>query len=462
MVKRFVLFVLLIVSFEAQAQDFTLGSGSVPLLKKSFWGQAWDSKDGIFLGQLDQFYYATPNKEGHSYESRLKVGVSVSKAIGRHFGYDIDARVWGLMPREASMWIDIRSAYLEWHNLQTSNLFLKVGRILPNWGGMDEYSPIKEIFPKLMIDPLEVRSNGMMGVYGRIEEDILDFEVLGSPFFIPNLGAALYETDTSGKFYSPSRWAMPLYETATVGQAVVPLDYKMHAPDIADVILNLSGGARITLRDFYDQYRFSALMMHGMDPNGRMEVYGKLTTNFSTQGKNIGGKVDLYPRFFKHTVYALEGTLHSSLVDVHMESMYRVPDNPQDLPEYMVAPTEWKSFFAFQTKNEISFLPQLLLGLVLTRQFDPYQDPNYKIPSHSLNNIVGKLYWKPVSKLSAFSASEVAVSFKEGIWKNGVEWTPLNRLSISTGLDLIMGQDDTYWGILRHQDRLWLRGTYAF
>jgi len=459
MVKRFVLFVLLIVSFEAQAQDFTLGSGSVPLLKKSFWGQAWDSKDGIFLGQLDQFYYATPNKEGHSYESRLKVGVSVSKAIGRHFGYDIDARVWGLMPREASMWIDIRSAYLEWHNLQTSNLFLKVGRILPNWGGMDEYSPIKEIFPKIMIDPLEVRSNGMVGVYGRVEEDILDFEVLGSPIFIPNLGGALYEENKDGKFYSPSRWAMPLYDTATVGKAAVPLDYKMHTPDAKDVIFKLSGGARITLRDFYDQYRFSALMMHGMDPNSRIKIYGKLT---SAQGKGMEGKVDLYPLFFKHTLYAFEGTLHSPLLDVHMESVYRVPENPQNLGESMIAPIEWKNFFAFQTKNEISFLPQLLLGLVLTRQFDPYIDTDYKIPSRSLNNMVSKLYWKPLSKLSVFSASEVAVSFKEGIWKNGVEWTPFNRLSISTGLDLMMGKEDTYWGILRDQDRVWLRGTYAF
>ncbi|MBI3019467.1 MAG: hypothetical protein HYY61_06225 [Deltaproteobacteria bacterium] len=460
MIKQcIVLFALLIVSLEANAQEFTL-------LKKSFWGQAWDPGEGVFLSQLDQFYYATPNKQGYSYESRLKVGVSVSSnevgELGRHFGYDLNARVWGLIPKEASTWVDVRSAYVEWHNLQKSNLFVKVGRILPNWGGMDEYSPIKEIFPKLVIDPLEVRSNGMVGLYGRVEEDVLDFEALGSPLFIPNFGGALYETDMSGKFYSPSRWAMPLYDTATVGKAAVPLDYKMHTPDIADVIFKLGGGVRITLRDFYDQYRFSALMMHGMDPNVRMEIYGKLTTSSFAKSNTMGGKVDMYPRFFRHTIYAFEGNIQSSTVDAHMESMYRVPDNPQDLPEYMVAPIEWKNFFAFQTKNEISFLPQLLLGLALTRQFDPYQDPNYKMPSRSLNYVVGKLYWKPLSKLSAFSASEVAVSLKEGIWKNGIEWEPMNRLSISTGLDLIMGQEDTYWGILRHQDRLWLRGTYAF
>ncbi len=456
MIKRcIVLFALFIVSLEVNAQDLTL-------LKKSFWGQAWDAGDGVFISQIDQFYYATPNKQGYSYESRLKVGVSVSKDLSRHFNYTVDGRVWGLMPKEASTWIDIRSAFLEWHNLQKSNLFVKVGRILPNWGGMDEYSPIKEIFPKLAIDPLEVRSNGLVGIYGRVEEDVLDFEALGSPIFIPNLGEALYATDTTGKFYSPSRWAMPLYDTATVGKASVPLDYKMHTPDIADVIFKLGGGARITLRDFYDQYRFSALMIHAMDPNGRMEVYGNLTTNPSTKSKTMGSQVDLSPRFFHHTVYALEGNIHSPAVDVHIESMYRVPDNPQELPESMIAPTEWKNFFAFQTKNEISFLPQLLLGLVLTRQFDPYQDPSYKIPSRSLSNLVGKLYWKPLSKLSAFSASEIAVSMKEGIWKNGIEWTPLNRLSISSGLDLIMGKDDTYWGILRHQDRVWLRGTYAF
>lgn len=456
MMKRcIVLFALFIVSLEANAQE--------SLLKKSFWGQAWDAGDGVFLSQLDQFYYATPNKQGYTYESRLKVGVSVSKEWGHHFGYDFNARVWGLMPKEASTWIDIRSAYLEWHNLQKSNLFVKVGRILPNWGGMDEYSPIKEIFPKLVIDPLETRSNGMVGVYGRVEEDVLDFEVLGSPLFVPNLGGALYETDdATGKFYSPSRWAMPLYTQATVGKAPVPLDYKMHYPDIADVILKVGGGVRMTLRDFYDQYRFSALMMHGMDPNGRMEIHGQLTTSTPTKSNTIGGKVDMYPRFFKHTVYAFEGNIRSSTVDLHMESLYRVPDNPQDLPEYMVAATEWKNFFAFQTKNEISFLPQLLLGLMHTRQFDPYKDPYYKIPSRPLNTIVGKLYWKPLSKLSAFSASEIALSLKEGIWKNGIEWTPLTRVGISGGLDFIMGQDDTYWGILRNQDRVWLRGTYAF
>ncbi len=462
MIKRcIVLFALLIVSLEleTQAEEFTL-------LKKSFWGQAWESSEGVFLSQLDQLYYATPNKQGYSFESRLKVGVSVTKDMGAHFGYDVNGRVWGLMPKEASTWIDIRSAYIEWHNLQKTNLFVKVGRVLPNWGGMDEYSPIKEIFPKLVIDPLESRSNGIIGLYGRIEEETLDFEALGSPLFIPNLGGALYETDTSGKFYSPSRWAMPLYDTATVGKAAVPLDYKIHLPqrpaDIASVIFKLGGGVRITLRDFYDQYRFSALMMHAMDPDGRMEIQGKLTTGTSTKNNTLTGQVDLYPRFFRHTVYALEGNIQGSRVDLHMESAYRIPDNSQDLSEYMIKPIEWKNFFAFQTKNEISFLPQVLLGLVLTRQFDPYQDPSYKIPSRSLNNVVGKLYWKPLSKLSAFSASEVALSLKEGIWKNGIEWTPLNHLNISTGIDLIMGQSDTYWGFLRHQDRLWLRGTYAF
>ena len=75
MIKRcIVFFALFIVSLEANAQDFTL-------LKKSFWGQAWDPGDGVFLSQLDQFYYATPNKLGYSYESRLKVGVSVIELI---------------------------------------------------------------------------------------------------------------------------------------------------------------------------------------------------------------------------------------------------------------------------------------------------------------------------------------------------------------------------------------------
>src|SRR3989338_6512204 len=108
MIKRcIVFFALFIVSLEDNAQDFTL-------LKKSFWGQAWDPGDGVFLSQLDQFYYATPNKLCYSYESRLKVGVSVSKELGRHFGYDLNAQVWGLMPKEASTWVIIVSAKGEW------------------------------------------------------------------------------------------------------------------------------------------------------------------------------------------------------------------------------------------------------------------------------------------------------------------------------------------------------------
>lgn len=418
----------------------------------------------IGLLQVDNFMYASPNPKGSFYETRLKFGLNTSYQLTHTFRLYLNSNFWGQTPKETSYsFIDVESAFLEWKMYEkTTDLTLQVGRILPNWGSVYPYSPIRQIFPSFSLDPLESRPSGMAGFYGKIQESRMDFEILASPLFIPNLGGASYKVSDSGELNSPSRWVLPIYKIAQVGTAKVPLTYKIHVPSAKDVVLKAGGAARLSFKDFYDQYRLSASIFHVVDPKPRLKIDGKLAIQAQSQS-HMSGEIDIIPQFYRQTVYALEAHLTGGYwLDVHAESAFRNPENPSDLREDMIAPQEWKNFIAFQTKHQKFLWPQALFGLSLTRQWDAYIDPNYKLPTPASSHFFGKFDWKPFSKISFFTSSEVSTSLNEYFSRYGVEWAPFKALSFLGGIDFVSGENDTYWGFLRNNDRMWIRGVYEF
>src|SRR3989338_161272 len=419
------------------------------------------SQEAKFLPELNNFFYASSHGTGQSFESRISLGTDFLYSLSDHIDIAAKGDLWWAFPKTSSGWLGLQSAYVGWHSIYKHSIAsFKVGRILPDWGGPDEYSPIKQLFPKFAIDPLQTSANGVVGFLTSVQQDLLDIELILSPLFVPNLGGPIYDTNDKGKFYSPSRWALPLYYTATVGTAPVPLNYKLHIPKVSDVIFKAGWMIRMTLKDFFDQYKLSGIMVNTYDPRPRIKIDGLLNI---PQNSAVEGNVDVYPKFYRQFAYGLEGKVQNSFVDLSLESLYRIPDNPEGIREDLAQSQEWKNAFFIQTKEKLWLPPvQVLLGFSSTKQFHPYIDPNFKIPSPSLHNFIGKISWKPIPKLSLFSASEVAFSLDQGLWKNGLLWVPISQINVSMGLDSIIGKDDTYWGQFRDNDRIWLRGAYAF
>lgn len=440
-------------SLNVQAQVLTY-------VESSFWHPRKQFQ-GILLTEVNSFSYASSNPKGRTFEMRFHARAQIDQKL-KNFRFYFLGSIWGQIPQETSYsLIDIESTFMEWKSFEKMSEFsIQVGRVLPDWGSPHHMSPIRQVFPSFSLDPFESHPSGMLGFYGKIQENRLDFEILGSPIFIPNMGGALYEINDQKKLVSPSRWVLPIYNSAKVGTARIPLSYAITIPKVKNVIFQGGGAARLTFKDFYEQYRFSASVFHVMDPKPRFKMNGQLTIADKIQ--NFNGQVDIIPEFYRQTIYALEGHMKGHGADMHFETSYRDPQNPPGLREDLVSPEEWKNFIALQTKHGKFLWPQALIGFSLIRQWNPYKDPNYKLPAPPLNNLIGRLDWKPFALISFFTSSEISTSLNESLSRLGASFEPFRKASLGAGIDFVSGKDNTYWGYLRDNDRLWLRGTYEF
>lgn len=414
-----------------------------------------------FMMGNETFAYAAANEnnQGQSFETRLFVSTDLAYE-NNHITGELQGEGWLIYPIENSVWGHISNANVGYQYRGKADYFFKVGRVLPEWGSFNRYSPIQKLFPQFYVDPFETKTDGWVGGYAHIQENLVDLEVMLSPIFIPSFGGPTYDYRGDGSFYSPSRWALPFYYQATIAEAPVPLKYTLHYPeDIMDILFRPSGAVRLSLRDFFDGYKISALVMHGPDPMPRLRIQSRLDI---IQEKSFEGDIHLFPEFYNQTAYGFEFRAKRHGFDLYFESVYRVPENQEDMEEYMVKSQEWNHVFAIQTKHDHPYWPQTLLGISSTYQFDPYKDPYFKLPAPSLHNFLSRLEWKINPQVDVYQSAEWSVNLDQAIFRNGLNLNILPKFQVSGGLDVIMGTNATYFGYFRQHDRLWLKGTYAF
>ncbi|MBI4040625.1 MAG: hypothetical protein HY390_02030 [Deltaproteobacteria bacterium] len=428
--------------------------------KMSLWSTKPYTPFGLLVG-AQSYYYATPNELMGSSELESRLQMTFQKRFeSEHLVLGADTSFWASWPRETSFWGHVRSLYVGYQNVKDATVEMALGRTMPDWGGIDNYSPIKSLFPQFWLDPYYVRSDGMIGFYGRLKEDFVDVEVLLSPFFLPNLGGPRFDYDETGKFQSVSRWALPLYYQATVGSAEVPLRYYLHYPqNIFSVLRRNSGAIRLSIKDFLEGYQLSGFLLNGVDPAPRLKILGRLDI---LDQKDFQGTVDIYPEFYRHTAYGFEFRLDRPTFRLNMESVYRIPENNISLEPFMWRAQEWKNLISIQTKHQKPIWPEVLMGLASAVQFNAYQDPYFKIPDPSLTHFFGELAWKLHKNVQLTQGAEVSVDFDEALMRHALSVTLTQQMNLRAGVDLMTGKDDTYWGYFRDQDRLWMGVQYAF
>jgi hypothetical protein len=130
--------------------------------------------------------FSYPNEfQNKSIETRYRLTFKRAFRPYEGFQYAYHVDLWGLFPREAEDLFDFPEAYLSY---RASPLTLKLGRILPEWGTVPFYSPVKRIFSKFSIDHLSYQRDGLLGLQAAYHQRRFSYELFWSPAFIPDRG----------------------------------------------------------------------------------------------------------------------------------------------------------------------------------------------------------------------------------------------------------------------------------
>ncbi len=386
-------------------------------------------------------------------ESRYHLNLShKSKKRPAWFQYGLSVDLWGVIPQQTSDWFDVREIFA---GLNSKNLNLRIGRILPDWAKRDIDTmcggPLQKMFPKFVIDPLTNITDGIVGILGSYQRPIFQIELFFSPLFIPNRGGIRFEKTSDEHLSSVSRWLPPLFEEIKVGDAVIPIDYSLHLPSAKNVVLNQGGWLRISLQT--ERIRFAALGAAYLNPEPTLRHNAKLHIKDESL---LEAMVHLYPEFIREQMIGFQ-----SGVNIIQSKIFWDIDFFYD-GVYVDRESALKNMTGVQMKTNRRWLPEWTVAALFTKNLRDAAIPPSPLPSHPEQTLFSKIALRP-SAASQFSLScETDLSMRQRQLRGEVALGPFTQMKFGIGFDVISGEEQTYWGMFRANDRIWMKGSYVF
>ncbi len=402
---------------------------------------SWADSPYQMKAQFHGLSYASAYNEG-STEARYRFSFRKDVGNSHFFDYALQADLWKLTPREAADWIDVPEVYA---NLKLENVSFKLGRILPEWGSVDFYSPVQDLFPKFSIDPLSYQKDGFVGLYGALDLDSWQFELLWNALFIPTRGGVRFETDDSGHFYVASRWGPPLHYRVNIGEANIPLDYNLHIPELKDVVFKNGGFIRTSYNS--SPFRLSLIAANVPDPEPKIEYDAKLHI---LDESSLMGRVNLYPGFDRLWFLGVETQYIWRGFTLFNECAY--------LNHEVTAPQQLKGITGFTLK--IPSYMKWITGVSYRKLLEDRKTSRLSEITRSNPYFFSRVETNLFSWLSLAAFMESNFMLNDTVTSLKLAFSPRKNLEFSSGVDLLAGVDDSYWGQFRSHDRLWIKMRY--
>lgn len=411
----------------------------------------------------------TPSYPNTPVESRYHLELQHRSKQGTRVPYRFSLDLWGEIPQQTADWFDVPEAFLGLEGIpafatrgfagmtRNAGMTLRAGRILPEWAKNDMEGPIRKIFPKFIIDPLTETQDGWVGIQASYQKSLLGIELFYSPLFVPNRGGIKFQKDSEGRLSSHSRWLPMLFEEVKIGSGMIPLHYTLHAPSLGEILFKQSGLMRISLNARWLEVAILGARFFKTEATLKHDV--KLHIQDET---GLSGRVHLYPEFAEERLLGFQAGLRWGEVVFFHEAAYfsqesklrggvgfQIKLDPPPSPRVgSRGMTVWRWFPSFTT------------AIHLAKNFE--SEAPSPIPSRPEKSWISKATFRPLEKSELSLSYETDLSMKSRILKCGLDVGPFSRMKFGIGFDILSGNDNSYWGMYRANDRLWVKGSYVF
>ena len=388
---------------------------------------------------------------------RMEIGFNRNQSLLGGLQWNLDAKLWVSTPQEVAHWFDVREANISY---RTFDWFLSLGRFLPAWGGVSYYSPIQQIFPTFNIDPLNYEMDGLTGFYGAYKNDPFSYEFFYSPLFLPHSGGARYEVDPDGFLLPASRWAQPLFYSFKKGEVLIPLKYKLEQINFKDVLLQNSFAGRVSYQSKYFDLALAAAYV--VDPEARLHLDPKVQFKDENDLKTV---VKIAPQFFSQKVYSFEAKVHplaSDKINFLLESAYIDADNPDDLEKNIFKNKRINSLLGASYLGQNTFVKSLSSGLLYSKEFEENVQPKFIKLEEARLRFFSNMELRLLPKLSLLFFGESDFKLDDTALKTSLLYKMTKSIYVGSGIDVLKGAPNTYWGQFGSDDRVWLKVHYVF
>jgi hypothetical protein len=141
----------------------------------------------------------------------------------------------------------IKEAYMSSAD-KSADYTWKAGRSKLEWSKLDEVWGFGKINNRVNFDFFEPGQEGLTGYVGKQKIGLASIEFFGSAIYIPELNPSLDIDIDKGTITSRHPWVKPPPATTDQGSGEeTPIFYDVAYPDIAEIVLNYSIGAKLSI-----------------------------------------------------------------------------------------------------------------------------------------------------------------------------------------------------------------------
>ncbi|MCB9061139.1 MAG: hypothetical protein H6622_06430 [Halobacteriovoraceae bacterium] len=197
----------------------------------------------------------------------------------------------------------------------SANTTLYLGRKILNWNSHEGFWGIDHIDHIQAMDFASQEREGLAGIYISTKFYGINFSVLSSPVYIPQLNPGMRVVD--GKVKSSSEWAQlpPTHAEITPGN-IEPIEYVVNRPSNSEILLQRSFGLRVA-KD-YPKGSVSAYGLFKPENQLRLNIDGKYDPNKYVAEVQVTPVVNhhmIYGFEWVHNLRDLSFTIGSTLID---------------------------------------------------------------------------------------------------------------------------------------------------
>lgn len=215
---------------------------------------------------------------------------------------------------------------------------LSYGRLYVNWNDIDRSWQLGKVNNRVNFDFYDSEQEGLTGILLKSTKSHgFTWEVFGSGIYIPETNPSQDRDEEAGTITPKSAWASQIADSVVISGQQRSINYQVDMPEIADIVLQYSVGAKLGYRS--GSFNMSGFILRKPENNITLGAGVNLDTTQNTIVANVE------PRVFYHNVLGADISyrLQNNFV-LKASALFVVPDaGPEDDFDFFSSITNIKS-----------------------------------------------------------------------------------------------------------------------
>ena len=211
--------------------------------------------------------------------------------------------------------LNVREMYFTYFIDEDSTIH--IGRRKQNWSDVDERWNLGFFQPEFRANPLNSETQGQTGIFYENKKASWKFTFFGSPVFIPDQGPNFEIKD--GQFVASNPYFAPPPQNIYFQSVLLPIDYNIQKPEVAEVIFQTSYGLQI----YYGEKKGVYSQVSSMYKPSNQLAYGWKGVLVTDRVR-----VDVKPKTYYEKIFNWDIGYKDDWGDVGLSVMYVDAENP--------------------------------------------------------------------------------------------------------------------------------------